>query len=80
MKRDQLEELGFVVKAELTDEDIGDYLFVVEDQNGDLAVLHFYLIENFTSHVVCHMADCYMPEETFIKNTKILKKGLTSFV
>jgi len=112
MKREQLEELGFIVKAELADEDIGDYLFVVEDQSGELAVLHFYLnglhleptvdvyfyksfrkkyrnmlrkdpqdfIENFIRHVVCHMADCYMPEETFIKNAKILKKGLTSFV
>lgn len=112
MKREQLEELGFIVKAELADEDIGDYLFVVEDQVGDLAVLHFYLnglhleptvdiyfyksfrkkyrnmlrkdpqdfIENFTRHVVCHMPDCYMPEEVFIKNAKILKKGLTSFV
>lgn len=34
MKREQLEELGFIVKAELADEDIGDYLFVVEDQGG----------------------------------------------
>lgn len=112
MKRDQLEELGFVVKAELADEDIGDYLFVVEDQVGDLAVLHFYLnglhleptvdvyfyksfrkkyrnmlredpqdfIENFTRHVVCHMADCYMPEEIFVKNAKILKEGLTNLL
>lgn len=112
MKREQLEELGFIVKAELADEDIGDYLFVVEDQGGDLAVLHFYLnglhleptvdvyfyksfrkkyrnmlrkdpqdfIENFASHTVCHMPDCYMPEEVFIKNAKILKEGLTNLL
>ena len=43
MKREQLEELGFVVKAELADEDIKDYLFVVEDCDGDIEVLHFYL-------------------------------------
>lgn len=42
MKRDQLEELGYIVRAELADEDIDDYLYVVENQDGDLEVLHFY--------------------------------------
>ncbi len=42
MKREQLEELGYIVRAELADEDIDDYLYVAEDQDGDLEVLHFY--------------------------------------
>ena len=36
------EELGYIVRAELADEDIDDYLYVAEDQDGDLEVLHFY--------------------------------------
>jgi hypothetical protein len=43
MTRKQLQELGFNVKAELGNDDIGYRLFVVEDGDGDLQVLHSYL-------------------------------------
>ena len=42
MKREQLEELGLTVHAELIDDKLDDYFFVVEDKTGNMDVLYFY--------------------------------------
>ena len=37
------QEKGFTIKASKIDEEIEDYIFVVEDRAGDIQVYHFYL-------------------------------------
>jgi len=42
MTKEQLEELGLTVHAELADKELDDYFFVVEDKTGNMDVLYFY--------------------------------------
>jgi len=37
------QDKGFTIKASKVDEEIEDYIFVVEDKEGDIQVYHFYL-------------------------------------
>lgn len=37
------QDKGFTVRASKVDEEIEDYIFVVEDKEGDMQVYHFYL-------------------------------------
>ena len=37
------QEKGFTIKASKANEEIEDYIFVVEDKEGDIQVYHFYL-------------------------------------
>lgn len=41
--RQAFQEKGFTIKASKIDEEIEDYIFVVEDRAGDIQVYHFYL-------------------------------------
>jgi len=41
--RQAFQEKGFTVQASKIDEEIEDYIFVVEDREGDTQVYHFYL-------------------------------------
>ena len=41
--RQAFQEKGFTVRASKVDEEIEDYIFVVEDKEGDIQVYHFYL-------------------------------------
>lgn len=41
--RQAFQEKGFTVRASKVDEEIEDYIFVVEDREGDIQVYHFYL-------------------------------------
>ena len=38
------QDKGFTIKASKVDEEIEDYIFVVEDKEGDMQVYHFYLV------------------------------------
>ena len=42
--RQAFQEKGFTIKASKANEEIGDYIFVVEDREGDIQVYHFYLV------------------------------------
>jgi len=42
-KEEQLRQ-AFQEKASKANEEIGDYIFVVEDREGDIQVYHFYLV------------------------------------
>ncbi len=46
MRTDELIDLGWRVRGELIDEDNKKYLFVVEDDEGNWMVLHFYTDPN----------------------------------
>lgn len=41
--RQAFQQKGFIIRASKIDEEIEDYIFVVEDRTGDIQVYHFYL-------------------------------------
>lgn len=42
--RQAFQQKGFIIRASKANEEIGDYIFVVEDREGDIQVYHFYLV------------------------------------
>ena len=41
--RQAFQQKGFIIRASKVDEEIEDYIFVVEGKAGDIQVYHFYL-------------------------------------
>ena len=50
--RQAFQEKGLTIRASKVDEEIGDYIFVVEDRTGDIQVYHFYLAWLFSVPMV----------------------------